>query len=134
LFGKHSRLVQLANTEQTATVGVIQPPAVVRDLGVLFDQGLGMTRQIMAASCFYQLRTETPSSCRPGALVLPVVHQFVLAWLDYDNSALADLPKTAWLSTQRIVTIMLINLRYCLLINIIIIIICLPYRRQQSCL
>ena len=47
-FGKRSRLTKLANMEQTVTVGtsVIQPAAMVRDLGVLLDQELSMSQQI----------------------------------------------------------------------------------------
>jgi len=59
-FGKRSRLNKLVNMEQTATVGasVIQPAAVVQDLGVILDQELGMTQHIakVTSSCFYQLR------------------------------------------------------------------------------
>ena len=42
----------------TVGASVIQPSSVVRDLGVLLDQELGMTQHIVkvTSSCFYQLR------------------------------------------------------------------------------
>jgi len=59
-FGKRCRLNKLVNMEQTVTVGasVIQPVAAVQDLGVLLDQELSMTQNIVRvkSSCFYQMR------------------------------------------------------------------------------
>ena len=56
--------------EHTVTVGtsVIQPAAVVRDLGVLLDQELSMSQHIarVTSSCFYQLR-RLRQIRRPGA-------------------------------------------------------------------
>ena len=53
-------LNNLVDMEHTVTVGtsVIQPVAVVLDLGVLLDQELSMSQHIarVTSSCFYQLR------------------------------------------------------------------------------
>lgn len=106
-FGKRSRLVQLANMKQTVTVGssVIQPSAVVRDLGVLLDQDLGMTQHIarVTSSCFYQLRRlRNLRRLVDQELVSQLVHSFVLSRLDYGNSVLAGLPKSAIMPLQRV--------------------------------
>jgi Reverse transcriptase (RNA-dependent DNA polymerase) len=106
-FGKRSRLVQLASIEQTVTVGasVIQPSSVVRDVGGLLDQELSMTQHIarVTSSCFYQLR-RFRQICRlvGQELVSQLVQSFVLSRLDYGNSVLAGLPKSAIVPLQRV--------------------------------
>ena len=106
-FGKRSRLNKLASMEQTVTVGtsVIQPVAVVRDLGDLFDRELSMTQHIarVTSSCFYQLRRLGLIRRLIGQeLVAQLVHSFVLSRLDYGNSVLAGLPKSAIMPLQRV--------------------------------
>jgi hypothetical protein len=106
-FGKRSRLNKLVNMEQTVTIGasVIQPAAVVRDLGVLLDQELSMTQHIarVTSSCFYQLRRLRQIRRPVGQeLVAQLVHSFVLSRLDYGNSVLAGLPKSAIMPLQRV--------------------------------
>ena len=106
-FGKRSRLNKLANMEQTVTVGasVIKPAAVLRDLGVLFDQELSMIQHIarVTSSCFYQLRRLRQIRRPVGKeLVAQLVHSFVLSRIDYGNSVLAGLPKSTIMPLQRV--------------------------------
>jgi len=93
---------------QTVTIGAsaIQPATAVPDLRVILDQELSITQHIakVTSSCFYQL-------CRLRQIRLPIgqelelvaqlVHSFVLSRLDYDNSVLAGLPKSAIMPLQR---------------------------------
>jgi Reverse transcriptase (RNA-dependent DNA polymerase) len=106
-FGKRSRLNKLVDMDQTVTVGasVIQPAAVIRDLSVLLDQELIMTQHIarVTSSCFYQLRRLRQIRRPIGQeLVAQLVHLFVLSRLDYRNSILAGLPKSAIMPLQRV--------------------------------
>ena len=106
-FGKRSRLNKLVDMEHTVTVGtsVIQPAAVVRDLGVLLDQELSMSQHIarVTSSCFYQLRRLRQIRRPVGQeLVAQLAHSFVLSRLDYGNSVLAGLPKSAIMPLQRV--------------------------------
>jgi len=93
--------------KQTVTVGVgvIKPAASVRNLGVLLDQTLSITQHIAKAtsSCFYQLRRLRQIRRPVGQeLVAQLVHSFVLWRLDYGNSLLAGLPKSAIMPLQRV--------------------------------
>jgi len=59
-FGLRTNLTKISSRDCTVQIGdeVIQPSAVVRDLGVHLDYELSMKRHIsmVAASCFYHLR------------------------------------------------------------------------------
>ena len=93
--------------ERTVTVGasVIQPVTVFRDLGVLLDKELSMSPHIasVTSSCFYQLRRLRQIRRPVGQeLVAQLVHSFVLSRLDYGNSVLAGLPKSAIMPLQRV--------------------------------
>ena len=106
-FDKRSRLNKLVDMEHTVTVGtsVIQPAAVVRDLSVLIDQELSMSQHIagVTSSCFYQLRRLRQIRRPVGQeLVAQLAHSFVLSRLDYGNSVLAGLPKSAIMPLQRV--------------------------------
>jgi hypothetical protein len=82
----------------TVGASVIQPAAVVRDLGVLLDQELSMTQHIarVTSSCFYQLgRLHQIRRPVGQELVAQLVHSFVLSRLDYGNSVLVGLSKSA---------------------------------------
>jgi len=101
------------------TVGpcVIQPAAAVRDLGVLLDQELSMTQHIakVTSSCFYQL-CRLRQIRRPvrQELVAQMVRSFVLLMLDYGNSVLAGLQKSAITPLQRVQSVaarLILNLR-----------------------
>ena len=93
--------------EQTVTVGtsVIQPAAVIRDLSVLLDQELRMSQHIarVTLSCFYQL-WRLRQIRHPGGqeLVTQLIYSFVQSRLDYCNSVLAGMPKSAIKPLQRV--------------------------------
>jgi len=102
-FVKHSRLNKLVNMEQTVTVGasVMQPAAAVQDL----DQELSMTQHIakVTSLCFSQLRRLRQIRRPVGQeLIAQLVHSFIFSRLDYSNSVLAGLPKSAIMPLQRV--------------------------------
>ena len=99
-FGKRSRLIKLAESDNAVTIGanVIQPKTVVRDLGVLLDSELSMKQHIakVTSTCYYQLRRLRQIRHLVGQeLTTQLVHAFVLSRLDYGNSVLAGLPESS---------------------------------------
>ena len=88
-----------------AVTCVIQPVKVVRALGVLLDQELSMNQHIdkVTSSSFYQLRRLRRMRRPVGKeLVTQLVHSFVLSRLDYGNSVLWGLSKSAIKPLQRV--------------------------------
>jgi len=86
---------RLVNMEKTVTVCA----------SVLLDQELSMTQHIakVTSSCFYRLRRCRQIRRPVGQeLVAQLVHSFVLSRLDYGNSVLAGIPKSAIMPLQRV--------------------------------
>lgn len=84
---------------------IIEPAAVVRDLGVLLDSELSMKQHVckVAAACFYQLRRLRQIRRRVGQDVTTrLVLALVTSRLDYCNSVLANLPQSTIEPLQRV--------------------------------
>jgi len=84
---------------------VIQPSAVVRDLGVHLNSELSMKWHVsmVAASCFYHLRCLRQICRRAGKEVTTqLVIAFIASRLDYCNSVLAGLPQATLEPLQRV--------------------------------
>jgi hypothetical protein len=106
-FGSRVNLTKLRLLNQSITVGTenVQPVDTVRDLGVLFDSELSMTKHVAAVvqSCFYQLRRIRQIRRRVGQdVTLQLVIALVISRLDYCNAVLAGLPDSTVGQLQRV--------------------------------
>jgi len=106
-FGSHTNLTKLAKVNCCLSVGsaVIDPSAVVRDLGVLLDSELTLRQHVskVTSSCYYQIRRLRQVSRYVGREnMMRLTSAFILSRLDYCNCILAGLPKSTLLSLQHV--------------------------------
>jgi hypothetical protein len=109
-FGTAASLRKMRKTSSGAGglhVGqaVIEPVAVVRNLGVLIDEELSMRQQVTktAQICFYHLRRLRPIRQQLGRDVTArLVSVLVLSRMDYCNAILAGLPAVTLAPLKRV--------------------------------
>ena len=104
-FGSLARIAVQNLSLQFGSDTIIEPAAVIRDLGVLLDSELSMKQHVckVAAACFYQLRRLRQIRRRVGQDVTTrLVLALVTSRLDYCNSVLANLPQSTIEPLQRV--------------------------------
>jgi hypothetical protein len=106
-FGSSTNLGKLSSGDKRIQVGhdVIEPSAVVRDLGVYIDSELSMKSHInrVTSACFYHLRRLRGIRRLLGRDVAArLVSAFILSRLDYCNSVLVGLPASTLAPLQRV--------------------------------
>ena len=106
-FGSRANLQKLSSRDLSLSFGtdVIQPVAVVSDLGVYLNSELAMMEHVSrtSRSCFFQLRRLRQIRRSAGEEVTKrLVSAFVLSRLDYCNAALAGLPQSTIRPLQRV--------------------------------
>ena len=79
---------------------VIQPAAIVRDLGLHLDSELSMKQHVnkVAAICYYYLRQLR----QIRKVTIRLVLALIMSRIDYCNSALAGLPQSTTTPLQRV--------------------------------
>ena len=98
IIGTPQQRSKLLSTSLTFCGNIILPSTSARNLGVIFDSDLSLTKHISATckSCFYQicqLRQIRPSLDKSSAITL--ANSLVSSKLDYCNSLYFGLPKSS---------------------------------------
>jgi hypothetical protein len=106
-FGSRAQLAKLAVHDCSLQIGAetVQPASAARVLGVLLDSELTMKSHIAgtASACFYHLRRLRQIRRRVGEdVAVRLVLALITSRLDYCNSCLAGLPKSALDPLQRV--------------------------------
>jgi hypothetical protein len=106
-FGSRAQLAQLTVHDCSLQIGAetVQPASAARVLGVLLDSELTMKSHIAgtASACFYHLRRLRQIRRRVGEdVAVRLVLALITSRLDYCNSCLAGLPKSALDPLQRV--------------------------------
>jgi len=106
-FGPRRNLSRLHDQDRHVQIDseIISPIAVVRDLGVYFDDELSMKQHVnrIAATCFFHLRRQRQIRRRIGRdLTVWLILAFITTRLDYCNSVLAGLPRITLAQLQRV--------------------------------